>query len=198
MARTSLTPGSVIAEAAALADESGLDTVTLSAVARRLGVATPSLYSHVRDHAALLDGVHALALGDLAARVAEAVAGRSGRPALEGLAEAHRSFAREAPGRWQALQRRAGPAVVASDAARSVVALTDAVLRGYDIPPGERVHVTRLLGSTINGFLALERTGSFDHSEPAPDVSWARTVGALDTLLRAWPTESPEQAAPTT
>jgi AcrR family transcriptional regulator len=187
MSRPPLTPASVISEAAALADESGLEAVTLSAVARRLGVRAPSLYSHLRDHAALLDGVSTLALADLAARVAEAVAGRAGRPALEGLAQAHRSFAREHPGRWQALQRRAGPAVVASDAARSIGALTDAVLRGYDLPPGERVHATRLLGSTINGYLALERIGSFDHSEPAPATSWNRAIDALDALLRAWP-----------
>lgn len=190
MARESLTPGAVVAEAAALADESGLEAVTLSAVARRLGVRTPSLYSHVRDHAALLDGVSTLALADLTARVAEAVAGRSGRSALEGLTDAHRSFAREAPGRWQSLQRRTGPAVAGSDAARAIVALTDAVLRGYDIPPDDRVHAIRLLGSTINGYLTLERIGSFDHSEPAPDVSWGRTIDALDALLRAWPTAS--------
>ncbi|MFG1957031.1 WHG domain-containing protein [Nonomuraea sp. NPDC049028] len=68
-------------------------------------------------------------------RIAEAVAGRAGRPALEGLAQAHRSFARDRPGRWQALQRRAGPAVVGSDAARTVVALTDALLRAWPTAP---------------------------------------------------------------
>ncbi|MEV4016833.1 WHG domain-containing protein [Nonomuraea angiospora] len=188
MKRAPLTPGSVVAEAAVLADERGLESVTLSALARRLGVRTPSLYSHVRDHAALLDGISTIALGELAARIAEAVAGRAGRPALEGLAQAHRSFARDRPGRWQALQRRAGPAVVGSDAARTVVALTDAVLRDYDVPPSERVHATRLLGSTINGYLSLEHIGSFDHREPAPEVSWRRTIDALDALLRAWPT----------
>lgn len=187
MTRSPLTPRAVVAEAAALADESGLEAVTLSAVARRLGVRTPSLYSHVRDHAALLDGVSTVALTDLTARVAEAVAGRAGRPALEGLANAHRAFAREAPGRWQSLQRRTGPAVTGSEAARAIVTLTDAVLRGYDIPPSERVHATRLLGGAVNGYLTLERIGSFDHSDPAPDVSWVRTIDALDALLRAWP-----------
>lgn len=188
--RVRLTPHTVVAEAAALADEHGLDAVTLSAVARRLGVRTPSLYSHVRDHAALLDGVSATALADLSARVAEAVAGRAGRRALEGLAGAHRSFARECPGRWESLQRRVGPAAVGSPGARTIVTLTDAVLRGYDLPPTERVHATRLLGSTINGYLTLERIGSFDHSEPAPDASWDRAVDALDALLRAWPAAS--------
>ncbi|WP_344865473.1 TetR/AcrR family transcriptional regulator [Amycolatopsis ultiminotia] len=190
MTRTPLTTASVIAEAAALADESGFEAVTLSAVARRLGVRTPSLYSHVRDREALLDGIGALALSELVARIAEVVAGRAGRAALEGYATVYRTYARERPGRWQSLQRRAGEAVVRSDAAREVVALTAAVLRGYPVPAAEHVHAVRLLGSTINGYLALERIGSFDHSTPSPEVSWRKTVEVLDVLLRAWPAES--------
>jgi AcrR family transcriptional regulator len=187
MVRAPLTATAVIAEAAALADEAGFGEVTLSAVARRLGVQTPSLYSHVRDREALLDGITALALADLADRIGAAIAGREARGALEGYATAYRTYARHSPGRWQSLQRRAGPAAVRSDAARQVVTLTGAVLRGYPVPPEEHVHAVRLLGSTINGFLALERIGSFDHSEPAPEVSWQRTLDALDALLKAWP-----------
>ena len=187
MTRLSLTPASVTAEAADLADEAGFDAVTVSAVARRLGVQTPSLYLHVRDRQALLDGVTALALAELAGRISAAIAGRSGRLALEAFATAHRTYARESPGRWQSLQRRAGEVVVQSAAAREVVLLTGAVLRGYPVPEDEYVHAVRVLGSTINGYLALERIGSFDHSEPSPEVSWHKTVDALDALLRAWP-----------
>ena len=34
------------------------------------------------------------------------------------------------------------------------------------------------------------RIGGFDHSEPSPEVSWHKTIAALDALLRAWPTDS--------
>ncbi|RYV53030.1 TetR/AcrR family transcriptional regulator [Pengzhenrongella frigida] len=190
MTRTPLTATAIIAEAADLADEAGFDGVTLSAVARRLGVQTPSLYSHVRDRAALLDGITALALSELADRVAVAIAGRADRLALHGFAEAHRAYSLQSPGRWQSLQRRAGAAAVESSAARSFVALTDALLRGYGLPPEERVHATRLIGSTINGFLALEAIGSFDHSAPAPEVSWRKTLDALDALLMTWSTDA--------
>jgi hypothetical protein len=88
------------------------------------------------------------------------------------------------------LQRRAGEAVVRSDAATKVAAQAGAVLRGYPVPQDEHVHAVRLLGSTINGFLTLERSGNFDHSPPAPETSWAKTVVALDALLRAWPANS--------
>lgn len=187
MARVPLTAALVISDAAALADENGFEAVTLSAVARRLGVQTPSLYSHVRDREALLDGVSGLALSELAGRIGAAIAGRAGRSALEGFAMAHRTYADDSPGRWQALQRRVGEVVVRSAAARDVGALTGAVLRGYSVPEHEHVHAVRLLGSAINGYLALERIGSFDHSEPAPEASWHRMIDALDALLRAWP-----------
>jgi AcrR family transcriptional regulator len=195
MAHVGLTPARVVAEAAALADELGSsDALTLTAVARRLGVQTASLYAHVRDREALLDGLTALALAEVGARIATGVAGRSGRAALAGYADAFRDYARAHPGRWAALQRRAGPAAAAAPSAVDVVALTDAVLRDYAVPPAERVHVVRLLGSTVNGFVNLERVGSFDHSAPAPEQSWERVVDALDALLRAWPTPTEDSS----
>jgi AcrR family transcriptional regulator len=188
--RTPLSPALVIASAASLADEAGFETVSLSEVARRLGVQTPSLYSHVRDLAALRDGITALAFADLAARISPQIAGRSGREALHGLATAYRQFATESPGRWQSLQRRAGTTVVESGAAVALVALNDAVLRDYALSPEYRVHATRLIGSTINGFLALERVGNFDHSVPEPAESWTVAIDGLDILLRTWSTQT--------
>jgi AcrR family transcriptional regulator len=189
MARANLTPAAVIAAAAELADREGFDAITLSALARRFGVQTASLYSHVRDRSSLLAGVHELALGELADRIALAIAGRAGRAALVGLADAHRTYAREFPGRWAALQRPAAPSTVRSEAAVRLVALNLAVLRGYSLPEAELVHATRLLGATVNGFLSLEASGSFGHRDPEPEVSWRRALDALDTALRSWPSE---------
>ncbi|MFJ4038183.1 TetR/AcrR family transcriptional regulator [Microbacterium sp. NPDC090007] len=186
MRRPPLTPHAVIQAAADLADTTGLADVTLSAVARELGVRTPSLYGHVRDLAALRDGVTILALGELADRAGDAVAGRSGRDALAALCDAHRGYARTHPGRWESLQRRAGDAVVRSDeAARSSRALA-AVLRGYGIDDSDRVHATRLIGSFVNGFLHLEHVGSFAHSAPPADASWAKLIDRLDDVLTRW------------
>jgi AcrR family transcriptional regulator len=189
--RNQLTPAGIVAEAAALGNELGFEAITLSAVARRLGVATPSLYSHVQDLGALLDGVTALALADLAGRISAAVAGRAGRAALQAWADAHRDCARTSPSQWDALQRRAGESAVRSAGARDVVVLTTAVLRGYPVPESEHVHAVRLIGSTVNGYVSLERNGSFAHSLPSSEVSWGRVVDALDTALLAWPSPRP-------
>src|SRR4051794_16851944 len=187
MPRANLSPPVVVGAAADLADEDGFEQVTLSAVARRLGVQTASLYNHVRDRAELLAGLHELALEELADRIGAAVAGRAGRDALVGLAEAQRTFARESPGRWAALQQPASDETAASPAAVRVAGLTLAVLRGYDLPESELVHVTRFLGATVNGFLALERSGGFGHRRPDPELSWQRTLTALDAVVRRWP-----------
>ncbi|MEZ0493954.1 TetR/AcrR family transcriptional regulator [Kineococcus sp. TBRC 1896] len=191
MSRPPLSTSAVVLRAAQLADADGLGAVTLAAVARSLGVRTPSLYSHVRDLAALRDGVTVLALDELADRVADAVVGRSGGEALAGFAAAHRSYAHEHPGRWEALHRRAGPAAVQAPAAGRVVRLTEAVLLGYPVPPADRVHATRFLGATLSGFLDLERLGSFDHSSPAPVQSWRELLRSLHLVLSHWSTRDP-------
>ena len=102
----------------------------------------------------------------------------------------------DTPGRWAALQRPAAPSTVRSGAAARLVDLTFAVLRGYPVPDGELVHVTRMLGATINGFLALERAGSYGHRDPDVEISWQRTLSALDTILRTWPTPPPPPPSP--
>ncbi|MEV7874634.1 TetR-like C-terminal domain-containing protein [Microbacterium sp. NPDC089188] len=186
MQRSPLTPRSVIRTAADLADARGLPEVTLSAVARELDVRTPSLYGHVRDLAALRDGITTLALGEVGDRASEAVAGRAGRDALRALCDAHREYARAHPGRWESLQRRAGDAVARTEEAARSSRAPAAVLRGYGIPEDDRVHATRLIGSFLNGFLHLEHIGSFAHSAPPADDSWRLLIDRLDGLLAQW------------
>jgi AcrR family transcriptional regulator len=189
MTRAPLDRDAVLSAAAELADRDGFDSISVSALARHLGVQPASLYSHVRDRAAVLDGVHTLALAELAELIAVETAGRSGRDALAGLAEAHRSYAGEHPGRWAALHSRAAPETARSDAAARVVSLLWAVLRAYDLAEAELVHATRFVGGTIDGFLALERAGAYAHRDEASDHSWQRVVDAMDRALASWPTD---------
>lgn len=192
MPRAGLTPATVLATAAYVADRDGFEAVTLSAVARELGVRTASLYGHVRDRDAVLAGIHELALDQLADRIALGAAGRSGREALVGLADAQRLYAAEFPGRWAALQRPAAPSTVESEGARRVAELTRAVLGSYPLDGDELVHAARMLGACVNGFLTLEESGGFAHREPGTEASWQRTLTALDAVFLHWPVEHPD------
>ena len=97
MPRVGLTPDRVVAEASILADEladgSGVERLTLAAVAQRLDVALPSLYKHVRGVDDLRRRMAVVALREIHEAVIRATVGRSGAVALRGLAEIkiHRS-----------------------------------------------------------------------------------------------------------
>jgi len=186
VARAGLTPVLVEQAAVELADSDGLDAVSLSAVARRLGVQPASMYAHVSGIAALLDRLHRRGLGELADLIAESTAGRSGRDALEAFTNAHRRLAENHPGLWQALQRPASAETVGSPEAARVASLSLAMLRGYDLDDDDGVHATRFVGATINGLLTLARVGSFDHRDASLEDSWRRSVDALDRALRTW------------
>jgi AcrR family transcriptional regulator len=186
MARTGLTGSRLVLAAADLADESGLHTVTISALARQFDVKPASIYSHVDGLDDLLEQTTELALSELADRLAEALPGKSGREALVALADAHRHYARAHPGRWQAAQRRVRPEVVPSSAGGRISRSARAILSGYGLSPDDEVHGVRLLGSMVNGFIAIEATGGFDHSEPAASESWTRALDAIDSAMRGW------------
>lgn len=190
--RPTLSAESLGRAAADLADELGLEQVTVSAVARRVGVRPASVYFHLDGAEALRGRISAVALGELADRLAEALAGRAGRDALDALVDTVRGFAAEHPGRWEATQVRiTAPEAVAAGA--RVGALMLGVVRAYGLPSAEQTHAVRLIGSTVNGFVRLYLHGGFDHSDPDPETSWRRMADALDTALTHWPTTAPTE-----
>lgn len=187
MVRAGLTEGRLVGAAAELADEAGLAAVTVSALARRFDVRPASIYSHIAGLDELLDRTALLALHELADRSAIALAGRSGRDALFAFANVHRDYARAHPGRWQAAQRRLG-AAAAAGAGGTIARFARAIMSGYGLSAADEVHAVRLLGSAVNGFVAIEAGGGFDHSDPPAAVSWNRVLDAVDSALSNWPT----------
>jgi AcrR family transcriptional regulator len=185
--RPGLTPARLVSAAADLADESGLHAVSVSALARRFSVQPASVYSHIAGLDELLDHTSLLALAELADLLSEALPGKSGRDALVAFADAHRDYARAHPGRWQAAQRRLSPEVAAISAGTKISRAARAIVAGYGLSTTDEVHGVRLLGSAVNGFLALEWGGGFDHSSPPAAESWVKVIDAVDSSLRHWP-----------
>ncbi|MEU4144915.1 TetR/AcrR family transcriptional regulator [Streptomyces parvulus] len=190
MARAGLTTETLVRAGAELADEIGFEHATPTELARRFGVRTASLYSHVRNAHDLKTGIALLALEELADRVSEAVAGRAGKDALTAFADAYRDYALQHPGRFAAAQFRLDPEAAAASAGARHAQLSRAVLRGYDLPEPQQTHAVRLLGSVFSGFVGLEGAGEFSHSAPDAQESWTAILDALDALLRTWPARS--------
>lgn len=179
-AKVGLTRAGVVEAAADLADDSGLAAVTVSSVARVVGVRPPSLYAHVAGTEQLHLAITVLALTELADRIDRAIAGRSGRAALVAFADTHRTYAHERPGRYAAagaLDVEPTPELLAVAARHAEQVL--AVLRGYEVPEDELMHATRLIASMVRGFVQLEASGAFARSEPPAAESWLRALEVL-------------------
>lgn len=188
MVRAGLNAARLTEAAAEMADEAGIENVSLSALARRFGVKDASLYSHVRNLRDLRVRVALLAGEEMTERIAVAVAGRSGKDALVAFADAYRAYALERPGRYAASQMRFDPEEVAGSAGllRSVE-LTYGMLRAYGLEDPDLTDAARLLRSTFHGYVHLELSGAFGHSR-AVRTSWVRGLDALHVALENWPT----------
>jgi AcrR family transcriptional regulator len=185
--RAGLSTALVVSEAAALVDEVGLDRLTLAMLAKRFGVAVPSLYKHVSGLDAVLQKVSALATAEMADVVVPAAAGLAKSDALRAVAAAWRSYARRHPGRYPAVQRvpeESDPSHVA--AGERLVGVVFAVLAGYGLDGDDVIDATRALRSALHGFVVLESGGGFGLPRDL-DRSFEQMVAAFDAALQRWP-----------
>jgi len=190
--RRGLDVPALVEAAAAIADAEGLDGLTLNAVAARVGVKTPSLYSHVDGLPALRRLLAIEAARRLGARFTRAAVGRQGDDAIRAIAAAYRGFAREHPGLYAATLA-APPAedVEAARVAAEIVSVVVDVLAGLGLSGDAAVHGARAIRAALHGFAALEAAGGFGLALPVDD-SYALMVDALIAGLRA---RAPRDAA---
>ncbi|MBD0672762.1 TetR/AcrR family transcriptional regulator [Streptomyces sp. CBMA156] len=185
MARAGLTVERLVVAGAELADEAGFDQVTVAAVARRFGVRTASLYSHVKSSQDLRTRIALYALAELADLVADALAGRAGRDALGAFADAYRDYAAGHPGRYDATRLRLDTETATASAGVRHAQMARAILRGYDLGEPEQTHAVRMLGSVFHGYISLEAAGGFSHTAVDARESWEWIIDSVDALLRA-------------
>lgn len=187
MPRAGLSPDAVVDAAVALVDAGGPGALTLAAVAGKAGVATPSLYKHVRNLAELRQMVTTRVLEELSDRLDEAALGRSGDDAVRALMGAYRSYVMEHPNRYAALDQAADARPEDDPAADRVLAIIFAALRGYALEGPELVHAARCLRSAVHGFAVLEAAGGFglpEDLEASYELLITMVVGGLPQARR--------------
>jgi AcrR family transcriptional regulator len=159
--RRGLTTESVIDAAVALVEKEGALALTLSRVARDLGVKPPSLYNHVDGLEMLRRAVGLRVLEDLGTKLGAAAMGRSGRPALRAVANGLRSYAATHPALYEvSAQMRVEDDEFAAVSLQAVEPVM-AILRGYDLAEEEAIHAARTLRSALYGFVSIEMAGGF-------------------------------------
>ena len=186
MPRAGLTTLRVVQEAEEIADEVGLNNLTLAAIAPRLGVRMPSLYKHVDGMDALQRLVAIRAKTELAEVLGRAAVGKAGVEALNAVCLAYRSWARAHPGRYAATVRAPAKGDVEDTAAsEAAVQVALAALAGYRLEGDDAIDAVRALRATLHGFITLEQAGGFGLPVDV-DRSFVRLVSGLAETLRSW------------
>ncbi len=189
MPRVGLNTQEVVVAGAEFADEAGIGSVSLAALAERLGVKAPALYKHVDGIGDLQRRIATLAMTELGDALRDALQGKSAADAIGALFAALRSYIAEHPGRYNATTgaqlRDRDDSLLA--AATRVIDSVRAVLSGYDIGPDERDHAIRMLRCMIHGYAQLQAADAFQwDNDPDESVAWMiRFVDAGLTAMRA-------------
>lgn len=163
MARSAgLDRAAVIHAAAALADQHGIDQLTLAQLAAQLHIRTPSLYNHVDGLAGLWHELALLGGQQLVQRIGKAAIGRAGDTALLEIAWAYRAYVREHPGLYDVFTKTpvsADPRL--QSIGQELIDILLAVLAGYNLNDEAAIHAVRGLRSIVHGFATLEHVGAF-------------------------------------
>lgn len=194
MPRPGLSADAVIGAAMEIADSAGIESLTLSLLAKRLGVRPPSLYKHVAGLEDILQALSLRGLQEVNRRLQRATVGKSRDAALFALASAYWQFARDRPGLYAASLRIAKAREREIGAANDMLLATVlAVLSGYGISGNDMIHASRGLRTIIHGFVSLDASGAFRLKSDL-DETFTRLLEAYARDLAARGQSSPDGA----
>jgi len=184
--RVGLTRESVVETAAIMADEIGLGSLTLGALAERLGVKQPSLYKHIDSLAGLHRSVSLLAKRELGEVILRAAVGRSGADAIFAMSRAYRNWAILHPGLYDVSQTPPAPGDVEDETIMlaAIRVITD-VLTAYELEGDDSIDAIRALRSILHGFVSLETSGGFALKADI-DRSFDRLIHGFTVALGHW------------
>jgi AcrR family transcriptional regulator len=189
MPRAGVTRERIITEAGRIADDIGLERLTLAAVAQRFGVSLPSLYKHIASLEGLRRDLALLGLRQLTAALTAAAVGKARGEALFALAQAYRQFAKSHPGlaaaAVRAPRREDAEHVAASEAALRVLF---AALDGYHLSHADAIDAIRMLRAAMHGFVTLELAGGYEMPQSVY-TTYVRMIDGLDLIFSSWGAE---------
>lgn len=177
--RMGLDMNTILIAAADIADDLGVEEVTLALLAKRLNVRTPSLYNHIDGLQGLRRNLTLFGLQKLREALSNAAIGKSEEDAVHALADAYISFARKHPGLYAiTLNVTNYNEIELQKAADDILDIVLRVLNGFNLKGDAAIHATRGLRSVLHGFSSLEQNNGFGLSQKV-DASLHITINAL-------------------
>ena len=180
--RVRLDKTAVVQAAVEILNEEGVQALTLSHLAERLEIRTPSLYNHVDGLAGLQQDLAVLNARLLADCFSEAAIGKSGSELFMDVSQAFREYVKEYPGLYMSTLRSSGtqqvrdPNLVHEEERTMKVGL--AVMASLGLQSEDAIHGLRAFRSMVHGFATLEVAGGFGLPQDC-DKSFRKLVLAL-------------------
>lgn len=160
--RVGLNADLILQAAIEIADHQGISAVTLSSVAKKLGIRPPSLYNHVNGLDELRRRIATYALDQLNIRIVAATMGLNGEEGIKAFASSYINYAFEHPGLYEGAQIRTDQRDDEfARASEAIVNLALQLLSDYSLSEKEALYAVRGLRSLVHGFASLERLGGF-------------------------------------
>lgn len=188
----------VLSTAETLLEQHGLDSLTMTMLARELGTQVSSLYNHVANLEDLRGEIQVRAMGQLAVVVRSAAMGRSGRDGLHAIADAFLAFARDRPHRYDAMTRAPLDRDQYFAAAAGAIEAVAVMVGTTGVTQSGNLAVEMALFAALHGYAALE-TGGFlgpiDGDLLDTDAIFGLVVeGAITAVLNQAPTPAVDPA----
>ena len=162
MARMGLDKSAVISRAAQLANDVGLENITLKALANDLNIQPPSLYSHIRGLEDLTKELMLYGWLQMEDQILEAVAGISGYDAIEVICRTFMRYATTNPGVFNAmLWYNKFENDEANNATQKLFSVVFKVFSSLNISQENSDHLMRTFRSFLEGFALLVNHNAF-------------------------------------
>jgi AcrR family transcriptional regulator len=162
MPRVGLDQNKILQVAVHIANEQGLNQVTIAALAKKLHVKSPSLYNHFRNLTEIQTAIAQEGIQKLEETLFRSLAGISGDEALLTFAKQYLAFAIENPGLYEATvqpMRTKDPLI--EKISQNIIDLLVKLLADFHLEEQHALHVVRGLRSVVHGFASLQRAGGF-------------------------------------
>jgi AcrR family transcriptional regulator len=168
----------IVAAARELLESSGVEAVTMAAVADKVGVKAPSLYKRIRDRGDLLRHVANEAALELATTLDAAVRGDDSAQDLERIAMAFRDWVHRSPAAY-ALLTSPVPETWRVDPELNVRMSAPIVNAARELAgPDAALDAARTFVAFAHGFVSLEGAGTFRLGGD-PATAYRRGITAL-------------------
>ena len=181
-ARVRLDKNAVVQAAVEILNTEGVQALTLSHLAGKLGIQTPSLYNHVDGLTGLQQELAVLNARLLADRFSEAAIGKSGSQLFMDVSQALRAYVKEYPGLYMSMLRSSATQQVLDPNLQQeeerTMKVGFAIMASLGLQGEDAIHGLRAFRSMVHGFATLEVAGGFGLPQDC-DESFRRLVLAL-------------------